>query len=83
MYIGFHVKYPLFLSDFNEILNFSTVFSKNIQISYFMIIRPLAAELFHAEAQTDMTKLTVAIRNYANAPKNCTVTYVRTKMLVL
>jgi len=28
MYIGFHVKYPLFLSDFNEALIFSTYFRK-------------------------------------------------------
>jgi len=26
--------------------------------------------LFHAEGRTDMTKLTVAFRNFANAPKN-------------
>jgi len=28
MYIGLHIKYPLFLSDFNEIWIFSTVFQK-------------------------------------------------------
>jgi hypothetical protein len=28
------------------------------------------AELFHADGQTDMTKLTVAFCNLANAPKN-------------
>jgi len=35
---------------------------------------PMGAELFHAgrraEGQTDMTKLIVAFRNFANAPKN-------------
>ena len=35
---------------------------------------PVGAELFHPEgrtdAQTDMMKLTVAFRNFANAPKN-------------
>jgi hypothetical protein len=35
-----------------------------------MKIRPVEAELFHADGQTDMTKLTVAFRNFANAPKN-------------
>ena len=30
----------------------------------------MGAELFHADGQTDMAKLTVASRNYANAPKN-------------
>jgi hypothetical protein len=31
-----------------------------------MKIRPVGAELFHAEGRTDMTKLTVAFRNFAN-----------------
>jgi hypothetical protein len=30
-------------------------------------IRPVGVELFHAEEQTYMTKLTVAFRNFANA----------------
>jgi hypothetical protein len=38
-----------------------------------MTIRPLGAELFHAEVQTDeqtdMTNLTVAFRNFANPHK--------------
>ena len=59
----------LFLWDFNGTLNFRDRFSKNTQISNFMKIRPVAAELFHANGRTDMTKLIVAIRNYANASK--------------
>ena len=35
-----------------------------------MEILPVGAELFHADGQTDMTKLKVAPRNFANAPKN-------------
>jgi hypothetical protein len=39
-----------------------------------MIIREVEAEIFHADRRTDgradMTKLTVASRNFANAPKN-------------
>jgi hypothetical protein len=37
-----------------------------------MKIRPVGIELFHADGQTDkhMAKLTVAFRNFANAPKN-------------
>ena len=65
-----HVKCPLFLSDFNEIFNFLNRFSKKLQISSFIKIRSVAAELFHADGQTDMTKLIVAFRNFANAPKN-------------
>jgi len=30
----------------------------------------VGAELFHADGQTDMTKLTVAFRNLAYAPNN-------------
>jgi len=33
-----------------------------------MKIRPLGAELFHADGRTDMTKVIVAFRNFANAP---------------
>jgi len=70
MYIGLHVKYRLFLSDFNETRIFSTNFRKKIQISNFMKIRLVAAELFHADGRTDMTKLIVAYRNFAKVPKN-------------
>ena len=34
-----------------------------------MKILPVAAELFHAGGRTDMTKLLVVLRNFANAPK--------------
>jgi len=38
-----------------------------------MKIRPVGAELFHVDGrsdrQTDITKLTVAFRNFANTPK--------------
>jgi len=44
-----------------------------------MKIRPVKAELFHADGrtgerpdrQTDMTEVTVDFRNFANAPKMC------------
>ena len=32
-----------------------------------MKIRPVVAQLFHAEGRTDMTKLIVAFRNFAKA----------------
>jgi len=35
-----------------------------------MTVRPAGTKLFHADGQTDVTKLTVAICDFANAPKN-------------
>ena len=35
-----------------------------------MKIRPVGAELFYENGRTHMTKLIVAFRNFANAPKN-------------
>jgi hypothetical protein len=35
-----------------------------------MKIHPVGAELFHADGQMDITKLIVALRNFASAPKN-------------
>jgi hypothetical protein len=48
MYIGLHVKYPLFLSGFYE-TNFLDIFSKNPQISNFIKISSVGAELFNEE----------------------------------
>jgi hypothetical protein len=66
MYIGVCVKYPLFLSDWI----FLDRFSKNIQMSNFMNICPVEANLFQADRWTDMTKLIVTFHNFSNAPKN-------------
>jgi hypothetical protein len=69
MYIGLHVQYWSFLSDFYETY-FVDIFSKNVLTSNFMKIRPVGAEFFHADGQTDMTKLLITFRDFANAPKN-------------
>jgi len=47
-----------------------------------MKIRPVGAELFHADGRTDMTKLTVALRDFANAipPPNPTPTKKQRKL---
>ena len=65
MYLGFNVKYTLFLSDFIEDCIFSTNFQKNLQIPSLMKIRPEGAELLHEDGQTDMTKVIVTFRSFA------------------
>jgi hypothetical protein len=72
MYIGLHVNYPLFMSAFNETLVSGRIFEKHSNV------------IFHGNSssgsrvipcgQTDMTKLTVAFRNFANEPKTGIVT---------
>ena len=48
MHIGLRVGYPSILSDFNEILIFSTDFRKILKKSYFTKMLPVEAEMFHA-----------------------------------
>jgi hypothetical protein len=59
-------------------LEFSRQIFEKDHISSFIKIRPVGVELFHADGK-DMTKLTVAIRNFVNAPKNCTCHFVHDK----
>jgi hypothetical protein len=60
-------------------------FSKNFQIQNFMKIRPVEAELYHEDRQTDehrgMTKLTVAFRNFTNALKSWTAEFCATELI--
>ena len=68
MYTRVHVKRPLFLPNFSEICISSTYFRKKTQISNFIKVRPVGAQLFHPDGQTDMTTLKVACLNFANVP---------------
>jgi len=74
MYTGLHVKYVSFVSYFNKNLIFLDGFSKNPRISNFIKIRLVEVELSRANwrmnIETNVTKLMVALRNFANAPKN-------------
>jgi len=51
MYIGLHVKYPLFLSDFNQTKLFDR-FSKNTKILLHENAS-VGAQLFRVDGQTD------------------------------
>jgi hypothetical protein len=70
MYVCIHVKYPLILSNFNETLIFSTYFREKIQVSNFIKIRAIVAELFLDDGRTDMTSLKDAFHNFAHVPKS-------------
>jgi hypothetical protein len=61
-----HVKYPSFSSDFNVTWIFSTDFWK-LHINFHE--NPSSGRRVVPCEQTDMTKLIVAFRNFANAPK--------------
>ena len=69
-----HVKYLSFLSDLNYTFLFLLDrFSKSNCASNLMKIRPVVAELFDADRQTDgrpyMMQQIVAFRNFSKAPK--------------
>jgi hypothetical protein len=53
IYIVFHIKCAFILSDFSETYISSTEFPKIPQISNFMKIHPVGAELFYADGQVD------------------------------
>jgi len=67
IYIGLHVKYPLFLSDFNETWIFGTIFEKSSNNKFHE--NPSSGCRVVPCGGADMTKLIVAFRNFANAPR--------------
>jgi len=68
IYIGLDVKYLLCVSNFNVTWKFGKIL-ENTQTSNVMKMRPVGIELFCATRQTDMTKLVVTFRFFANSPK--------------
>jgi len=77
MYIGLHIRYPLFLSDFNNTLFFTIGIRKILKYQTSRKSAQLEPSSKQTEdRRTDMTKLRVAFRNFAKAPKK-TCSYLR------
>jgi hypothetical protein len=53
-------------------IEFSRQFFENTQIWNLMKIRAVGDELFHGGRRTDMAKLILVLRSFANAPENIT-----------
>jgi hypothetical protein len=71
IHIGLHVKYPLFLSDFNATRNFSTDFRKILK--YEISRKPIQLEPSCSKRiDGHMMKLIIAFRSFAKAPNNST-----------
>ena len=76
MYVGLHVTCPLFFSDSIKLKFSRQIFDKST-VSNLIKIRPMVAELLHAdgrtdgrtEGQADVRDLMVAFRNFADASK--------------
>jgi hypothetical protein len=74
IYIVLRVKYPLFLSDFNETWIFWTDFREILKFQIFKNtcsgsrVVPCGQTERQTDGRTEMTKLIVAFRNFANAP---------------
>ena len=60
--IWFYDIFPHYL------INGTTFKNKNTQISNSTNIYPVGAKLFHADGQTDITKLIVTFHNFVNTP---------------
>jgi hypothetical protein len=67
--ISLHVKYRHSCHISTKLV--FLVFEEKNKGPNLMKICPAGTELFHVDGQTDMTKLIVAYRNFANAPKTC------------
>ena len=66
MYTGLHMKYPLFLPDLSELEYSRAIFEKCSKLKFHK--NPSSQSLLYADGQTDIAKLTVVFRNFANAP---------------
>ena len=74
MYTLINVKYPLFLSDFNDTLIFSTDFRKCSHFKFCKIFVPWEAGCsMRTDIQADITKLITAFLNFVKAAKKLSV----------
>jgi hypothetical protein len=77
-YIDLQVKYPSFMSDVKK-FGYSWKFPTNRQISNFVNIRPVGAELFHTYWRTDgrtgITRLIASFRSFGNERKKYSDTH--------
>ena len=71
MHTRLHVKYPLFLSNFNGISSSQQTLGKGLNIRFNQ--NPSSGSRVVPYGRTDTKKLTVAFRNFANAPKTHTI----------
>jgi len=65
MYLAIHVKYR-----YSCQILIKLEISRTLRVSTFLQIRSVEVKLFLADGQTAISKLMVAFRNLANAPKN-------------
>jgi hypothetical protein len=72
MYFGLHAKYPLFLSEFNKLEFSQKKIEKysNIKLYENPSGGSRVVPCGQTDRRTDMIKLVVAFRNFANAPNN-------------
>jgi len=73
--IGIHVKYSLFVSDFNETWIFLDSSSKKYSYNKFYENPSSGSQVVpcgRTDGQTNVTKLVVTLRNFANELINCT-----------
>ena len=68
MYIGLHVKYPLFLPILMKLKISGAVFEKYSDIKFYE--NPSGGSQVVPCGRTDLTKLMVAFHNIANVPTN-------------
>jgi len=68
---GVLVKCALFLFDLNQILNLFKYYRKILKYEISRKSVQWESSSMGTDGQTDMTKLTVTFRSFANSPKKC------------